>query len=169
MRAAKSIVILGLVALSVAAPSDARLTSFSGAGTWQGKGTMSGKIVSSGITAVTSGKIVFTLTVSETGKVSGTGTWTWIVESRGPGLHASQQARATLKLSGTTKAVKAAGKWHHLGGTIVVGDVASNAPQLPDKPYVTKLTITKAGPCEVSGTAGQWATWTAVNQRSGCK
>lgn len=44
-----------------------------------------------------------------------------------------------------------------------------NLPQLPDTDFVTKLTIKKAGPCKVSGTAGQGTTWTAVRQGSGCK
>jgi hypothetical protein len=65
--------------------------------------------------------------------------------------------------------VKAAGKVHDLGGTLVTGGVAVNLRQLPDTDYVTKLMIKKAGPCEVSGTAGQGTTWTAINQRSGCK
>jgi hypothetical protein len=173
MRAAKTIDILGLgaasllVPFSVAAAVDAKLASF-GTGTWNGRGAISGKMVNSGLTAITSGTIVFKLKVPKTGPVSGTGTWTFITNSQGPDLKGSKQAVATLKLSGTRSAVKAAGKVHDRGGTLVTGGVTVNLPQLPDTDYVTKLTIKKAGPCKVSGTAGKGTTWTAVRQGSGC-
>jgi hypothetical protein len=181
MRAARTIVIvcLGaaslLVAVSVAAAQDANPPFFA-AGTWKGKGVIYDKTVSNGFTTITDGTIKFTLKVTETGQVSGTGKMAWKVNSHGPNLGVSTRARANLKLSGTPRAVKAAGKWHYLGGTIVVDDQASVAPDLPDENFVTRLTITKMGlyftdvpgPCKVSGTAGQGTTWTAVNQREGC-
>lgn len=116
MRAAKTIDTLGLgatallVALSVPAAVDAKPASF-GTGTWNGRGAISG----SGLTAISSGTIVFTLKVPKTGAVSGTGTWTFITNSQGPDLKGSKQAVGTLKLSGTRSAVKAAGKVHDRG------------------------------------------------------
>jgi hypothetical protein len=184
MRAARTIVIvcLGaaslLVAVSVAAAQDKRPPFFA-TGTWKGQGTISSKIVTtgtSGLTIRTRGTIVFTLNVSETGHVSGTGTWNWNIVSYGPGLNSTYQGRAFVKLSGTTRAVKAAGKERQLGGVLQVDGQAAYHPRTPDNAFVTMLTITKmgpyflteVGPCKVSGTAGKGATWTAVNQRSGC-
>jgi hypothetical protein len=140
-----------------------------GTGTWNAKGTISGKMVNSGLTAITTGTINFTLKVPKSGPVSGTGTWTFNTSSKGPDLAGSKQAVAKLKLAGTRNDITAGGRVHDLGGTMETGGVTVNLPQMPDEDYITDLTIKKAGPCKVSGTSGAGTTWTAIRKGSGCK
>jgi hypothetical protein len=156
-----------VTALGAAAPaSQAAAKPGFPAGTWSGKGVISGTSSEYGQTIRTSGKATFTLKVTRGGRVSGTGRWT--KKEVGSGAIASTiTSIAPVRFGGTAIGPTYAGtqtvKTSFSDGVLGGGNTVS-------LPFKGALRITRAGHCRVTGARtvdGVSFKWTALLNGSG--
>jgi hypothetical protein len=138
------------------------------AGTWSGKGVISGTSSQYGQTTRTSGKATFTLKVARGGGVSGTGRW--VTTEVGSGAISSTiTGTATVRFGGTATLPTYTGtqivKTSFSDGVLRDGNTFE-----AKKPFKGALRITRAGHCRVTGghtVEGVSFKWTALLKGSG--
>ena len=136
------------------------------AGTWTGKGVISGTSSEYGQTTRTSGNATFTLKVTRGGRVSGTGRWSKKEVGSGA-ISSTITSIATVRFGGTATRPTYAGtqtvKTSFSDGVVGGG----NTTELPFK---GALRITRAGHCRVTGARtvdGVSFKWKALLKGSG--
>jgi hypothetical protein len=137
-------------------------------GIWRGTATMSGASSDGPMTTTFSGKVRFTLAVKPNLAVSGSGTWTMIVKSRGP-VSGVTNGTTALTFTGSGSDVRYAGV-QKVAGT--VSDGINHRPIGFTRPIKGRFAITRAGTCKVVGTAamgdGRSFKWSAVKGTGTC-
>jgi len=138
------------------------------AGTWTGKGVISGSSSEYGQTTRTTGMATFTLKVTRGGRVSGTGSW--VTREVGSGAISSTitgvapvrfDGIATLPTYRGTQTIKT---------SFSDGDFRSGNTFQAEKPFKGALRITRAGHCRVTvgrTVDGVSFKWTALLNGSG--
>ena len=136
------------------------------AGTWIGKGVISGSSSEFGQETRTSGKAAFTLKVTRSGRVSGTGRW--VTTEVGSGAISSKiTGVATVRFGGTARLPTYAGTQ-----TVKTSfsDGARGDGSTFTRPFKGALRIRRAGHCRVTGghtVEGVAFKWTALLKGSG--
>ena len=136
------------------------------AGTWTGKGEISGSLSEYGQETRTSGTASFTLKVGRGGQVSGSGKW--VTTQVGSGALASTiTGVATVRFGGTARLPTYAGTQTV---TTSFSDGARRDGNTFARPFKGALRITRAGHCRVTGghsAEGVSFKWTARLKGSG--
>jgi opacity protein-like surface antigen len=156
-----------VTAIAVAAPaSEAAAKPAFPAGTWTGKGTISGSSSEYGQETRTTGKATFTIKVTKGGRVTGSGKW--VSTEVGSGAIASTiKSVATVKFAGTAARPTYAGTQTV---TTSFSDSAHDEGNTFTLDFKGALRIKRAGHCRVTGgqtIEGVSLKWTALLQGSG--
>jgi hypothetical protein len=136
------------------------------AGTWTGKGVISGTSSEYGQTTRTTGKASFTLKVTRGGRVSGTGRWTKKEVGSGA-ISSTITSIATVRFGGTAIRPTYAGTQTV---TTSFSDGVRRGGNTVSLPFKGALRITRAGHCRVTGAQtveGVSFKWTALLTGSG--
>jgi hypothetical protein len=153
--------------LGAAAPaSEAAAKPGFPAGTWTGKGVISGTSSEYGQTTRTTGKASFTLKVTRGGRVSGTGRWTKKEVGSGA-ISSTITSIATVRFGGTAIRPTYAGTQ---SVTTSFSDGVRRGGNTVSLPFKGALRITRAGHCRVTGAKtveGVSFKWTALLNGSG--
>jgi hypothetical protein len=136
------------------------------AGTWSGKGVISGRSDEYGQLIRTSGKATFTLKVTKRGHVSGSGRWVRTDAGSGA-ISSTMRSVASVGFGGTATAPTYAGTQTV---TTSFSDGARGDGGSFTRPFRGALRITRAGHCRVTGSStveGVTFRWTALLDGSG--
>ena len=136
------------------------------AGTWTGKGVISGSSSEYGQEIRTSGKATFTLKVTRGGRVSGTGKWVMTAVGSGA-ISSTIRSVATGSFGGTARLPTYAGTQTV---TTSFSDGVLSDGNTFERPFKGALRITRAGHCRVTGghtAEGVSFKWTALLKGSG--
>jgi hypothetical protein len=136
------------------------------AGSWVGKGVISGSSSEYGQVTETSGKATFALKVTKGGRVSGTGRWVTTEVGRGA-ISSTITGVANVSFGGTARLPTYAGMQ-----TVKTSfsDSAHNTGTTFQRQFKGALRITRAGHCRVTGgytSEGVSFKWTALLSGSG--
>jgi hypothetical protein len=161
-------VVLSSVSASAAPQSEAAAKPGFPAGTWSGKGVISGSTSEYGQTIRTAGKATFTLKVTRGGRVSGTGRWVTTEVGSGA-ISSSITGTATVRFGGTATLPTYAGT-QIVKTSFSDGVVGGGNTFTAEKTFKGALRITRAGHCRVTGgrtAEGVAFKWTALLKGSG--
>ena len=117
------------------------------AGTWSGKGTISGKSSEYGQETRTTGSATFTLKVTRGGRVSGTGKWVKTEVGSGA-ISSTIKSIARVRFGGTATRPTYAGTQNV---TTSFSDAVLSDGNTFELPFKGALRITRAGHCRVTG------------------
>jgi hypothetical protein len=159
---------VGAAGASAAPANDAAANPGFPAGTWIGKGVISGSSSEYGQTTRTTGKATFTIKVTRGGRVTGTGRW--VTTEIGSGAISSRiTGVAPVRFGGTATLPTYRGT-QTVKTSFSDGVVDDDNTFVAEKPFKGALRITRAGHCRVTGgrtVDGVSFKWAALLKGSG--